>query len=358
MTANATRFVAPLSFESVTHHPVLTNLWSEQPDMDISHIRLAHAARLVVVAPATANVIAKCALGIADDALTSLLLASPAPLLFAPAMNTSMWTNAVTQQHVAALRARDAQFVGPGHGYLAEGTSGEGRLAEASEIVAAIRVRLERRRDLLGRHFVVTAGPTQEALDPVRYLSNRSSGKMGYAIAEAARDRGADVVLISGPVSLDPPAGVSVVHVRTASELFAGVQKSVIEGSALVMAAAVADYRCADPSPRKIRRSPGELSLKLVPTVDVLGSIERPSGLRVVAFAAETDDLLHRAGAKMDQKGADLLVANDVSEPGAGFDTDTNHVWICRPGREPKEIPMAHKRVIADIILDAVVELG
>lgn len=358
LTKNATRFVAPLSFASITHHPVLTSLWEEQPDMDISHIRMAQAARLFAVVPATANVIAKCALGVADDALTSTLLASAAPLLFAPAMNTSMWTNPVTQQHVEALKARGAHFVGPGTGYLAEGVSGEGRLADTTEILAAIRALLERRHDLAGRHVVVTAGPTQEAIDPVRYISNRSSGKMGYAIAEAAQARGADVILISGPVALTPPPSVAVSHIMTADDLFTSVQKSIKNHTTLIMAAAVADYKSAHPSPSKIRRSPHEVSLTLVPTVDILGAIERPLGLRVIAFAAETENLLHRAGAKMEQKGADLLVANDVSEPGAGFDSDTNHVWLCRPGHEPSEVPMASKRAVADAILDAIVELA
>ena len=357
MTKNATRFVTPLSFESITHHPVLTDLWQEQPDLDISHIRLAHAASVVAVAPATANIIAKCALGLADDALTSMLLASQAPLVFAPAMNTSMWTHPATQQHVATLRARGTQFVGPGRGYLAEGTSGEGRLVDASEIVSAIQSRLRRSADFAGRHFVVTAGPTQEAIDPVRYISNRSSGKMGYAIAEAAAARGAVVTLISGPVALTPPPGATVVPVKTADDLFAAVQKSINVDSTLVMAAAVADYKSADPSPSKIRRSPLGLSLSLVPTIDVLRSIDRPAGLRVVAFAAETDNLLQGVGAKMELKSADLLVANDVTEPGAGFDTDSNHVWLCRPGQEPQEVPMAGKRAVAEAILDAILAL-
>lgn len=358
MTENATRFVGPLSFESITHHPVLTSLWAEQPDMDISHIRLAHAAHLVAVVPATANVIAKCALGLADDALSSILLACTAPILFAPAMNTSMWENSATQRHVARLIARGALFVGPGHGYLAEGTSGAGRLADPTEIVAAIYDCLERRRDLEGRRFVVTAGPTQESIDPVRYVSNRSSGKMGYALAAAAAARGAEVVLISGPVALRAPTGVKIEYVRTAEDLFSCVQKSIKPHDVLIMAAAVADYKSAEPSPSKISRTSQELVLRMVPTVDVIGTLERPVGLRVVAFAAETGNLLHRASAKMDQKKADMLIANDVSEPGAGFDSDTNHVWICRPGAAPKEIAMAAKRVIADHILDAIAELG
>ncbi len=358
MTENATRFVAPLSFESITHHPVLTSLWDEQPDMDISHIRLAHAAALVAVVPATANVIAKCALGIADDALGSLLLASSAPLLFAPAMNTSMWINVATLQHVSTLKARGARFVGPASGYLAEGTRGVGRLADTAEIVSAILARIWRPRDFAGRHVVVTAGPTQEPIDPVRYISNRSSGKMGYALAEAAARRGADVTLITGPVALAPPSGAAVIQIWTADDLFAAVQKCMSDNTILIMAAAVADYKSADPSPSKISRSPRELSLPLVPTVDILRSISRPPGTRIVAFAAETEDLLHRAGEKMDQKGADLLVANDVSEPGAGFDTDTNHVWLCRPGTEPREVPMASKRDVAEAVLDAISELG
>jgi phosphopantothenoylcysteine decarboxylase/phosphopantothenate--cysteine ligase len=353
MTENAARFVTPLSFESLTHHPVLTNLWTEQPDMNISHIRLAHAASAIAVVPATANILAASAHGLAADALTSLLLAASCPVLYAPAMNSSMWSHAATQNNARILRERGAMFVGPTSGYLAEGTTGAGRLADPGTIVTAIQQLLAPRSSLAGKRLVVTAGPTREAIDPVRYLSNNSSGKMGYAIADAAARRGAEVALISGPSSLEPPAGVRLTRVVSTEQLFAAVQEQVTPGCTLVMAAAVADYRPAEQSALKLRRSASDRQLRLVPTLDILASLRRPEGMRLVAFAAETDALLEHATAKLIAKGADLLVANDVLAPGSGFDVDTNHIWLCRPNHPPEEIPPASKRELAEVILDA-----
>jgi len=354
MTESATRFVTALSFESITHHPVLIDLWAEQPDLNVSHIRLAQAASVVAIVPATANIIAKAALGLGDDALSSLLLAVRAPIVVAPAMNTAMWTNPATRHNVETLRRLGATFVGPASGYLAEGSSGEGRLAEPSDIVAAITALITRTSDLDGQRIVVTAGPTREPIDPVRYISNRSSGKMGYAIAEAAARRGASVTLVSGPVSLQPPDGVETIPVTTAEELLLAVQAHVAPGCTLVMAAAVADYRPSYAFSSKLKRGHDDISLPLTPAVDVLASLQRPPGMRVVAFAAETNDLLEQATAKLLAKKADMLVANDVSEVGAGFDSDTNHVWLCLPGKEPEEVPVAPKRQVAEVILDRI----
>lgn len=353
MTSSATRFVAPLSFESITHHPVLQDLWSEQTDMDISHIRLAQAATVLAVVPATANSIAGLALGLAGDALGATALASRAPLVLAPAMNSSMWSHPATQQHVEILRQRGATFIGPGTGYLAEGTTGVGRLADPAEIVNAILGRLNSAQSLAGQHIVVTAGPTYEAIDPVRYIGNRSSGKMGFAVAEAAASRGATVTLISGPTKLAAPDGVEMHRVSTAEQMFEAVQNAVTRGCLLVMSAAVADYKPVQQANSKLKRKQADMTLELTPTVDILGSLQRPDGMRLVAFAAETDNLLEYAAAKLRSKRADMLVANDVLEAGAGFEADTNHVWLFQPGREPREVPLCSKRLVAEAVLDA-----
>lgn len=353
MTPAATRFVTPLSFESLSGHPVLHDLWAEQPDLTVSHVRLGDLARVLAIVPATADAIARLALGIADDALTATALATTAPLLLAPAMNRDMWRNPATQTNVATLLARGASLIGPDEGWLAEGIRGPGRLAAPAAVVDAILALLNPRRDLVGAHVVVTAGPTREAIDPVRYITNRSSGKMGYALAQAAHDRGADVTLISGPVQHPPPIGVTLLQVTTAVELLEAVQAAVQPRSTLIMAAAVADYAPAEAATQKLKRSGEDMVLRLRPTPDILRSLRRPSGLRVVAFAAETTELLNHAQDKLRAKGADLLVANDITEAGAGFDVDTNHVWILRPGRPPEELPTAAKLQVAHAILDA-----
>jgi len=268
-------------------------------------------------------------------------------------MNSRMWDHPATQANLRLLVDRGAAIVGPEIGYLAEGTSGIGRLASPELIVEAILRTLRRHSDLAGQTIIVSAGPTREAIDPVRYISNRSSGKMGYALAEAARDRGARVSLISGPVSLNPPAGIQITRVTTAQEMFDRIQDAVEPNATLIMAAAVADYAPAEPAAHKLKRSSAETTLSLIPTPDILRSLRRPTGLRVVAFAAETRDLLTHANAKLLAKGAEMLVANDVSEEGAGFDSDSNHVWLLKPDQPPIEVPRAPKRVIADQVLDA-----
>jgi phosphopantothenoylcysteine decarboxylase/phosphopantothenate--cysteine ligase len=353
MTAGACRFVTPLSFESIANHPVLSDLWAEQPDLNIAHVRLAHMARVLAIVPASANAIARLAGGFADDALTATALACRAPLLLAPAMNSDMWTHPATQQNVRALTARGARFVGPASGYLAEGILGIGRLAAPEAIVAAILDACAREHTLSGRHIVVTAGPTQEALDPVRYISNHSSGKMGYALAEAARDRGARVTLISGPVALAAPHGITVRNIVNARELLDAAQDALTPNCTLIMAAAVADYAPAAHLAQKRKRTQEPLTVELAPTPDILASLRRPPGMRVIAFAAETDDLLRHAADKLRRKGADMLVANDVTEAQAGFNVDTNHVWLLRPGAPPEEVPLLPKRAVAERILDA-----
>lgn len=353
MTPAACRFVTPLSFESIVNDPVLADLWAEHADLRIAHVRLAHQARVLAVVPATADVLARLAGGFADDALTATALACRAPLVIAPAMNSDMWTHPATQHNVAVLTARGARFVGPDTGRLAEGMHGIGRLATVEAIVAAILAACRQAQSLQGRHIVVTAGPTQEALDPVRFLSNHSSGKMGYAIAEAARDRGATVTLITGPVSLPAPGGMLLRKVISAREMLAAAQDALTPDCTLVMAAAVADYAPAEQLPQKRKRGQETLMLQFMPTPDILASLERPPGMRVIAFAAETEQLLGHAAAKLQRKRADMLVANDVSEAGAGFNVDTNHVWLLRPEAPPEEIPLLPKREIAERILDA-----
>jgi phosphopantothenoylcysteine decarboxylase / phosphopantothenate---cysteine ligase len=352
MTPAAHRFVAPLSFESISNHPVLSDLWAEQPEMNISHVRLGHRADVLAIVPATADVLARLANGLADDALTSTALTSKAPLIIAPAMNSDMWTHPATQANVATLRARGARFIGPDTGRLAEGISGIGRLAPPEDIVSAILAAAYPRRDLAGQHVVVTAGPTQEPIDPVRYISNRSSGKMGYALATAARERGATVTLISGPVSLPAPSGMEFHAVTTASEMLGAVQLALTPGCTLIMAAAVADYVPSTTLEHKHKRDGRNLQIELMPTPDILASIRRPPGMRLIAFAAETQKVLDYAAMKLQRKQAEMLVANDVGEPGAGFDVDTNHVWLLRAGAPAEELPTAPKREIAERILD------
>jgi phosphopantothenoylcysteine decarboxylase/phosphopantothenate--cysteine ligase len=356
MTANAARFIGPLSFESLSHHPVLTDLWREQPNLNISHVRLGALAQVLAIVPCTADLIAQLAQGTAPDALTATALACPAPLILAPAMNTNMWKHPAVRANVRILAERGAEVIGPESGYLAEGTSGVGRLADPERIVEAIMRRLNRRRDLEGIPVVVSAGPTREAIDPVRFISNRSSGRMGYALAEAARDRGARVTLVSGPVALPRPTGVDIRSVTSAQEMLDAVQGAIEPDAVLLMAAAVADYTPAEPASMKLKRSASDTVLHLRPAPDILRSLRRPTGLRVVAFAAETHDLAASAADKLAAKGADMLVANDVTEAGAGFDVDTNHVWLFRPNQVSVEVPQASKRAVADRILDALIQ--
>ena len=356
MTEAATQFVTPITFRSITGRPVVTEMFDPASEFSAEHVALGEAADVVFIAPATANVIAKLATGIADDVLCCTVLATRAPVIVAPAMNVNMYENLVTQDNLAKLRARGFTTAGPAYGRLASGKMGLGRLADIGEILGAICQVLGRSGDLAGKRIVVTAGGTQEPVDPVRCLTNRSSGKMGYALAEAARDRGAQVVLISAPSALSKPACVDTVDVGTAREMYEAVKKAVAEADALIMAAAVADYRPVQVSESKIKRQQApSLSLELERTPDVLGEVK--GNFVRVGFAAESDNLVANVREKLQKKQLDLIVANDITAAGSEIGADTNRVVIIdREGKE-EQLPLLHKREVADKILDRVAKL-
>jgi len=352
MTAGAQQFVTPLTLQALSGRPVATDTFSLTQESEIGHIRLADEAEVVVLAPATANLLAKLAHGIADDLLTTVLLATRAPVLAAPAMNVHMWEHAATQANIRLLAERGVTFVGPGVGSLACGYEGPGRLAEPAEIVEAIEGVLAP-KDLHGERVLVSAGPTHEAVDPVRYLSNHSSGKMGYAIARVARRRGAEVVLVSGPSDLPAPPGVRTLVVSSAAEMARALEEEFRSASILVMAAAVADYRPRRPAVRKLKKSAASLSLDLERTRDILASLAARKGRRlVVGFAAETNDVAQEARRKLREKRLDLIVANDVTASGAGFGSDTNVVQLIDAGGETQALPVLPKEEVAGRILD------
>lgn len=357
MTKNATEFVSPLTFQSLSHNPVSVDTFANIQTWEIEHIALAQRADVFVIAPATANIIGKLACGIADDMLSTTVMATHAPVLIAPAMNTAMLENAATQQNMRMLSERGMRFIAPGTGMLACGTSGAGRMSEPSQIVDEIVRTLRPREDFAGLSVVVTAGPTVEPLDPVRYITNRSSGKMGYAIAEAAHARGAHVTLISGPTAIQPPKGVDLVRIGTTQELYDAVLGHA-DADVVIQAAAPADYRAREISPTKIKRTGDSLMIELVPNPDIaaaLGARKHP-GQTLVGFAAETNNVIENAQGKLKRKSLDLIVANDVTRAGAGFDVDTNIVTLI-DGEGMKELPMMTKREVADGILDRVAEL-
>jgi len=363
MTRSAREFVTPLTFAALSGQKVITDLFAESGgeanlESAIEHIAVAQRTDLLLIAPATADVIAKFARGIADDFLTTLHLASTAPVVIAPAMNVNMWNHAATQENLEMLRARGVHIVQPDEGYLACGMTGPGRLAGQEAIIAAVRDALNLKRDLEGETVVVTAGPTCEDLDPVRYITNRSSGKMGYAVAEAAARRGARVVLVSGPTALDTPAGVDRVNVRTALEMQQAVRRHFSDASIGIFAAAVADYRPVETVSQKMKRSKEPLTIRLEPNPDILASVAAEKGSRlVVGFAAETDRVAENARKKLAAKNADLIVANDVTAEGAGFDVDTNVVTLLsRDGRD-LALPKMTKREVAERVLEEVVRL-
>jgi phosphopantothenoylcysteine decarboxylase/phosphopantothenate--cysteine ligase len=355
MTEAATKFVTPLTFRSLTKRPVITSMWELSSEFSIEHVALADAADVVVIAPITANVIAKLAAGIADDMLTATVLATRAPVIIAPAMHANMFQNPVTQDNLAKLRARGFSTVGPDYGRLASGDTGPGRLVETQQIIAAISEVLARSHDLAGRHLVVTAGGTQEPIDPVRFIGNRSSGKMGLALAEAARDRGAEVTLITAPTHLPKPAGIEVIPVRTAAEMKRAVAKAVKQASALIMAAAVADYQPRRPAKSKIKKESPGLNLELTRTPDILGAVT--GSFLKVGFAAESEDLVANARKKLAQKGLDFIVANDITNPESSFNADTNKVTIIDKEGKAESLPLMSKREVAERILDRVVRL-
>ncbi|MDQ3417683.1 MAG: bifunctional phosphopantothenoylcysteine decarboxylase/phosphopantothenate--cysteine ligase CoaBC [Acidobacteriota bacterium] len=354
MTRSAARFVGPVTFEAITHRRVITDQFAEGANADIEHIALATDARLLLVVPATANIIAKFAHGIADDFLTSLYLATRAPILMAPAMNTNMLDHDAVRANMATLRARGIKFVEPGEGYLACGWVGKGRLAETDDVIDAADAMLRPVGSLLGKLVVVTAGPTYEDIDDVRYIGNRSSGKMGYAVAGEAARRGARVVLVSGPSSVEPPPNVEVVRVRSAAEMHGAVMSHASSAAIVVMAAAVADYTPRGRTGGKIEKSDGPMSLDLVRTADILGDLgANRSGKSpvLVGFAAESGDPVGRGRDKLQRKNADMIVANDISRADAGFDTDTNAVTLITAEGD-ETVALAPKAQIAGVILD------
>jgi phosphopantothenoylcysteine decarboxylase/phosphopantothenate--cysteine ligase len=356
MTRSAERFVGPATFAALSEHRVYTDLF-EEPGQ-VLHVRLAHEADVVVVAPATANVIAKLAFGIADDLLTSTLLEAEAPLVLAPAMHTGMWTSAATQANVTTLAERGARVVGPVRGSLAAGDEGPGRMSEPDEILEAIEEVLSRGRDLAGRRIVVTAGPTWEPIDPVRFLGNRSTGKMGFAVATEAIGRGADVTLVVGPGTIPPPDGASIVRVTTAEEMRDAVLAAATDADAVVMAAAVADFRPEDVSGSKIKRERGTPEIRLVPTPDILTELAVVPGDRVlVGFAAETEDVEASGRGKLERKGLDLLVANEVGREGTGFGAETNRAAILSRSDEDVGLRDWTKRELAAAICDRLAKL-
>jgi phosphopantothenoylcysteine decarboxylase/phosphopantothenate--cysteine ligase len=357
MTPNAARFVSPMTFEALSGSPVFLDQFALGESSDIQHISLADAADLLLVAPATANTLGKFAHGLADDALSTLYTATKAPVLIAPAMNLNMLEHPAVVKNIELLRSRGVAFVDPGSGYLACGWLGKGRLAEVAEIVeAAMRV-LSRRKDLAAESILVTAGPTVEDLDPVRFVSNRSSGKMGYRLAEAARDRGASVVLVSGPTSLEKPHGIDYVAVRSAQDMHAAVEARAEGATIVAMAAAVSDYRPASASAQKLKKADGALSVEMVRTPDILRSLGAAKGSRfLIGFAAETEDVLESARQKRLEKNADLLVANDVSSSGAVFGQEQSAAVLIDALGETA-VPRGSKRALADRIWDRVLEL-
>ena len=358
MTEAATRFVAPLSFETLSRQPVLLDMFTLAYGSQIGHIAATARADLFVIAPVTANTLAKLAHGLADDFLTNIYLASRCPVLVAPAMDSDMYQHAVVQENLARLRGRGIHVVGPASGELASGLVGPGRLVEPEEIVAAIEKLLAPSGDLAGEVVLVTAGPTREPLDPVRYISNRSSGKMGYAVAEAAARRGARVILVSGPTALDPPREAQVVHVETAQEMYEAVLSHLEPVTVVIKAAAVADYRPKQVAREKIKKDERVPEVTLESTPDILAEVGKRKGRRIlVGFAAETHDLVANARKKLQRKNLDLMVANDVSQPGAGFDADTNLVKILDAKGAVEELPLLPKPAVADRILDRVVQL-
>jgi phosphopantothenoylcysteine decarboxylase/phosphopantothenate--cysteine ligase len=365
MTESACRFVQPLTFASLTGHKVITSLWDEAAAADgspnepsgIEHIGEAQWAEVLVVAPATANILAKFAHGIADDFLTTMFLATQAPVLVAPAMNVNMWEHPATQANLETLRRRGVRVVEPGTGDLACGMVGAGRMAEPEAIADAVLSALGRRHDLAGEIVLVTAGGTREALDPVRFLGNRSSGKMGYALADAAQSRGAKVTLISGPSSLHPPPHCDLVKVTTADQMRQAVLERMTEATLVIKAAAVADYRPVNVSEQKLKRS-GNLTIELAPTEDILAEVvrRRRPGQLIVGFAAETSNLMENGRAKLLRKGADAIVVNDVSGDGVGIDADRNAATFLTLSTSI-ELPEMPKRKLADRILDEIVTL-
>ena len=359
MTKNATEFVAPLTFQTLSANQVIMDTFQAPEYWNVEHVALAKLADLFLVAPATANILAKMACGIADDMLSTTLLATKAPILAAPAMNTGMWTAEATRKNVALLQERGVRFVGPDSGMLACGDTGAGRMSEPEEIVNAASAMLQQKKDMKGLRVLVTAGATRERLDPVRFLTNDSSGKMGFAIAEAARDRGAEVTVIKGSTTADAPAGIEYRTVESTLDLLEEMKKEAPVHDIIIQAAAPADYRPETVSPVKIKKNRGEaLTLVLKENPDVAGTIGKmkKAGQTLIGFAAETDHVNEHAREKLKKKNLDMIVANDVTKPGAGFNTDTNIAALITT-EEITERPLQSKRCLAEDILDKAMKI-
>lgn len=359
MTEHATKFVTPLTFRAISHRPVVEDMFDEPEHWDIKHISLAKKADMFLIAPATANIIGKLASGIADDMLSTTVMATRAPVLIVPAMNYNMYSNPVVQQNIEKLKSLGYIFMEPDTGMMAEGTSGKGRLPEPCAIVETALGILKPRQDMRDLRVLVTAGPTREPIDPVRYITNPSSGKMGYAIAEAAYERGAEVLLISGPVSIEKPAGVEIIDVNTAEEMHSAVMDKYGSYDVIVMVAAVADYRMAEVSDIKIKKKADEMTLRLEKNTDIARELGKVKGERIlVGFCAETNDLVENAKEKIESKNLDLIVANDVTMEGAGFGADTNIIKIIKHDGTVEDLPIMSKRAVAGRILDEIAALA
>ncbi len=363
MTSAAQRFITPLTFAALTNRKVITDLFADRSAEEtlssaVEHIRVAQENELLVIAPATANLLAQFANGLADDFLSTLFLAFTGKVLLAPAMNSAMWAHPATQANVATLQARGCHFIEPGAGLLACGTTGPGRLAEPAAIADAAVALLQPRQDLAGETVLLTAGPTREAIDPVRYITNRSSGKMGYSIADAALSRGARVVLVTGPVSIAPPQGAEVIRVESAREMHDAVFASLDRATIIIKAAAVADYHLAHVPEHKIKKTAARMTLDLEPTADILSELGRSKGDRLlIGFAAETENVAKEARRKLEAKKCDMVVGNLVSQSGTGFESDDNQVVLVLANGENVELPRAPKRIVADQILDQILRL-
>lgn len=363
MTAAAEKFITPLTFAALTGHKVITGLFSSSTSEEtlssaVEHIGVAQDNQLLVVAPATADLLAKFAHGLADDFLTTMYLAFTGPVVLAPAMNTKMWLHPATQANLATLTTRGHKIVEPENGFLACGMIGPGRLADPETIADAVAAEINGRCDLEGEVVLITAGPTQEPLDPVRFISNRSSGKMGYALAGAARERGAEVILVSGPVNLAAPLGVTVIPVRTAHEMRAKVFEHLARATVVIKAAAVADFHLASVPRQKVKKTAARMSLELDPTPDILAELGRnKQGRLLIGFAAETENLEREAKRKLETKNCDMVVANLVGGADVGFESDQNEVALALRTGEFLRLPRASKRELADQILDQALEL-
>jgi phosphopantothenoylcysteine decarboxylase / phosphopantothenate---cysteine ligase len=369
MTRHATEFITPLTFEALSGQPVIVEMFDRPSHAEIEHIRLARWADLILIAPATANCLAKFAHGLADDFLSTVYLSNTNPVMVAPAMNVEMWQHPATQANLATLKGRGVQIIEPGVGYQACGETGAGRLAEPQEIVARVlaffnpqsAIRNPQSQDLTGEHILLTAGPTVEDLDPVRFITNRSSGKMGYAIAEAAQARGAQVTLVSGPTRLQPPAQVETINVRSTREMYDAVLSHLPDATVFIGCAAVADFRPvrkADDKIKKLGRT--NITLELETTEDIIaavGAAPNPNHRLVIGFAAESQELLAYAERKLREKGLDAIVANDITRQDAGFDTDTNAATILRRDGSRTELPLQGKRTLAERVLDEIPHL-